>query len=278
MRAVSVGTARSCSGRASGVWLDEPRASDRAKRARRLRPCRSLDARAVVGQRALSAVARCSCATARAAGAAKSGWTPGAAPLCRCADRIRPDDDRVGHERDFVGRHAGALGLLAHLLRAGALVEADRAELARPLLDHVGADPAHVVGHLVADPRGLGGGRLELLGGSPEVAAADRVEVHSVLLVGWLERRDDRTGGGRPPHRAQGPCWRSRLPILGSGLAAQPASPSSRAALAASSRERAPSLSRIADTWWPAVFGEITSSAAISAFVSPAASSSSTST
>ena len=97
--------------------------------------------------------------------------------------RGRADDDGVGDQRDLVGGHAGALGLLADLLGARALVEADGAELAGFLLDHVGADPADVVGHLLADFGGAGGGLLELLGGAPEVAAANGVEVHAAMKL-----------------------------------------------------------------------------------------------
>src|ERR1700742_3414380 len=91
---------------------------------------------------------------------------------------IRVDDHGVGDQRDLVGGHAGALGLLAHLLGARALVDADGAELARLLLDHVGADPLDVVGHLLADLGRARGGRLELLGRAPEVTTANGVQVH----------------------------------------------------------------------------------------------------
>src|SRR5262249_42632405 len=97
-------------------------------------------------------------------------------------DGIRADDDRVHDLRDLVGRHARALGLLAHLVGAGALVDADRPEVARLLLHHVGADPADVVGHLLSDFGGTGGSGLQLLGGTPEVAAADDVQVHLPTL------------------------------------------------------------------------------------------------
>ena len=94
-------------------------------------------------------------------------------------DRMRPHDHRVGDQGDLVGRHAGPRGLLAHLLGAGALVDADGPELARVLLDDVGTDPADVVRHLLAHLGRAGGGLLEGLHGVPHVTASNRIEVHA---------------------------------------------------------------------------------------------------
>jgi hypothetical protein len=88
---------------------------------------------------------------------------------------VGPNDDRVEHGRDLVGRHPGALGLLAHLLGAGALVDAEGPEAPRFLLHRVRADPANVAGHLLADLNRPGGGLLECIGAVPEVAPADDV-------------------------------------------------------------------------------------------------------
>ena len=63
--------------------------------------------------------------------------------------------------------------------------------------------------------------------------------------------------------------------VIGPETAKLDAEPRARAA--ASLRVRTSSLSRIADTWWSAVLGEITRRAAISALVSPSTSSASTS-
>src|SRR3954447_26465181 len=73
----------------------------------------------------------------------------GAAPSLRSDGddlRVGPDEDRLRDLADLVGGHADALGVLADLLRAGGLVDADRAQRAVRLGDHVRADPADVVG------------------------------------------------------------------------------------------------------------------------------------
>jgi hypothetical protein len=93
--------------------------------------------------------------------------------------RVRPDDHGVGDRDDLVHRQVGEAGVLADRLGARGLVDADRAHAAGALREHVAADPAHVVGHvLVPDARRAPGGLLELLAGLPAVAAQNGVQVH----------------------------------------------------------------------------------------------------
>src|SRR5262245_18206766 len=101
----------------------------------------------------------------------------------RDGSRVGPDDDRVCNQGDLVGRHPDTLGVVADRLGAARLVDADGAEAAVVLLDHVAADPADVVRHLlVADSLRLRGGRLELVGADPSVASPDHVGVHKLPL------------------------------------------------------------------------------------------------
>src|SRR6185312_1794329 len=70
-------------------------------------------------------------------------------------------------------------GMLPDLVRAGGLVDADRAHRAAVLLEDVAADPADVVRHLfVADLAGAGRRLLELFRRAPAAAAKDHVRVH----------------------------------------------------------------------------------------------------
>ena len=67
--------------------------------------------------------------------------------------RGRANDDRVGDADDLVDGQAGELRVLADRLGAARLVDADGAERAGALIEHVAADPADVVGHLVVAVR-----------------------------------------------------------------------------------------------------------------------------
>ena len=79
-------------------------------------------------------------------------------------DRIRPDDDRVQHREDVRRGQVRALRVLADLLLARRLVDAERPERAVRLAHDVRADPADVGRHLlVADLRRAAGRDLELL-------------------------------------------------------------------------------------------------------------------
>src|SRR3954464_14045797 len=59
-------------------------------------------------------------------------------------DRVRVHDHRVDHLHDLVGRHPRPLGLLAHLLGARALIDADRPKRPVGLLHDIRANPADV--------------------------------------------------------------------------------------------------------------------------------------
>src|SRR5262245_11142447 len=74
--------------------------------------------------------------------------------------------------------------MLADRLRARRLVDADRADVAVGLLEHIAADPPPMVGHLlVADP-GRPLGRLgELLARPPAAPPEDDVRVHRFDLL-----------------------------------------------------------------------------------------------
>src|SRR5438105_189079 len=69
--------------------------------------------------------------------------------LGRRGGRIRPDHDGVRHADHLVDRQVGARGVLPDRLGAGGLVDADRPDRTAALLEHVAADPANVVGHLL---------------------------------------------------------------------------------------------------------------------------------
>ena len=81
---------------------------------------------------------------------------------------IGPDDHGVGNLEDLVGRHPDALGVPADRVGAARLVDADSAEHAARLADHVAANPADLVGEVArGDLFGAGGGRFELLRALP---------------------------------------------------------------------------------------------------------------
>src|ERR687888_114577 len=63
--------------------------------------------------------------------------------------RILANDDRIGDLDDLVCRQVRPAGVLADLLRARGLVDADRPDLAALLCEHVASDPPDVVGHLL---------------------------------------------------------------------------------------------------------------------------------
>src|SRR4051794_4074494 len=85
--------------------------------------------------------------------------------------RVRAHHDRVDDADHLVGGETCTARVLAHGLRAAGLVDANRAERATTLLEHVAPDPADVVRHLVvADVAGASGGLLELLWRTPSVA------------------------------------------------------------------------------------------------------------
>ena len=64
-------------------------------------------------------------------------------------DRVLANDDGVGHFPDLHRRHADARRVLADLLRAQRLVDADCPERAVRFEHDIRADPADVVGHLL---------------------------------------------------------------------------------------------------------------------------------
>src|SRR5207302_10932689 len=87
--------------------------------------------------------------------------------------------DRVGDLDDLVSGEIRPRGVLANRLRTGGLIDADRAHAPVGLAQHVAADPADVVGHLlVADFFGAPGRQLELARRAPRAAAQDHVRVH----------------------------------------------------------------------------------------------------
>ena len=91
------------------------------------------------------------------------------------------DDHGVGDRDDLVDRQIGARRVLADRLGAGRLVDAHRADRAVALVEHVAADPADVVGHvLVADLRRSRGSLFQVTARTPAVASQDRVLVHLV--------------------------------------------------------------------------------------------------
>src|SRR4051794_26170069 len=114
----------------------------------------------------------CSLIASRAAAGALGG-----AGLRR--HRVRVHDHRVDHRDHLIRRHPGPLSLLAHLLRARALIDADRPELPIGLLDHIGANPANIVRHLLTHLRGTRSGLLQRLGGLPEITTANGIEIHA---------------------------------------------------------------------------------------------------
>ena len=60
-------------------------------------------------------------------------------------------------------RQVGALSVLADLLRTRRLVDADGPDRAVALVEHITADPADVLGHLVvSDLARAGGGHLQV--------------------------------------------------------------------------------------------------------------------
>jgi len=82
-----------------------------------------------------------------------------------------------------VAGDARSLRVLAGLLDARRLVDAEGPECAGCLADEVRADPADVRGHLlVADPLRASGGGGKLLRGAPPVRSADDVQPHVGLL------------------------------------------------------------------------------------------------
>src|SRR5687767_7463342 len=95
-----------------------------------------------------------------------------------CLLGILPHDDRVGDLDHLVGREVRLLSVLADLLRARSLVDADRADRAAVLLEHVAADPPHVVRHLVADLIRPARRDLQLLRRLPGAAAQNHICIH----------------------------------------------------------------------------------------------------
>src|SRR5712691_209799 len=88
--------------------------------------------------------------------------------------RIRPHEDRVRDLDDLVGRNVCPRGVLPNLLRTRRLVDADGADGAAALLEHVAADPADVVRHfLVADLGRPSCSFLKLLRRAPAAATED---------------------------------------------------------------------------------------------------------
>src|SRR6478672_8573417 len=93
--------------------------------------------------------------------------------------RIGADEHGVEDLHDLVRRQARPVGVLADLLCAGALVDADGAERPTILLYHVTADPADVFAHLlVADPAGSFCGLLQIRRGLPGCASSNHIGVH----------------------------------------------------------------------------------------------------
>ena len=76
--------------------------------------------------------------------------------------------------------------MLQDRLRARRLVDADRPDRAVGLREDVAADPADVVGHLVARRGRALRRRLEVGRGAPAVAAENCVELHGCLLFGCV--------------------------------------------------------------------------------------------
>src|SRR5918992_3020310 len=93
--------------------------------------------------------------------------------------RIGPDDHGVGDRDYLVDRQPGQITVLADRLLAGRLVDADRADRAAVFIEDVAANPAHVVGHLLAGPGRALGRLLQLLWRLPAAPPEDRVCVHS---------------------------------------------------------------------------------------------------
>src|SRR4029077_11263584 len=115
----------------------------------------------------------------------------------------------------------GAGGVVADRLLAGGLVDADGADAAVGLGEHVAPDPAEVVLHLVALGARARRGGLRLVG-RPHVAAQDDVGVHgSPLGCGVGGRLTSWTLGAAMPVRMgriayvgppSGPSWLPRSP------------------------------------------------------------------
>ena len=110
----------------------------------------------------------------------------------RCG--VGAHDHGVGDGDDLVDRQTGALGMRPDRLRARRLVDADGAEAAVALAQHVAADPADVVGRPVALGGRAGGRLLEVARGAPAVAAQDHVGLHVDSLVRFV-----RAYGARRP-------------------------------------------------------------------------------
>src|SRR4051795_6629984 len=114
----------------------------------------------------------------RATMAGRAGMTSGGGA---CRGRVVADDDGADDRGDLVAGHADAPGVLADRFGVPRLVDAEGPDPAVRLLDHVAADPADAVPHLlVADLGRLGAGSFEFLQVRPGVGAANDVEVHNL--------------------------------------------------------------------------------------------------
>src|SRR5207237_593181 len=99
------------------------------------------------------------------------------APALRRRYGIWADHHGVCHGDDFVHGEVGQGGVLADRLRARGLVDADGAHASLALLEHVAADPADVVRHLLIGHALRAAGRLlELLSRLPTAAAQNHVQ------------------------------------------------------------------------------------------------------
>src|SRR5271155_1520178 len=79
-----------------------------------------------------------------------AGRTRGRRSARRELHRVGPHDDGVGHGDDLVDRQLGAGGVVADRLGTARLVDANGAHTAVLLVQYIAADPADVVGHLLA--------------------------------------------------------------------------------------------------------------------------------
>src|SRR5207237_975270 len=93
-------------------------------------------------------------------------------------DRVGPDDGRVEDRHHRGAGEARGLGVGADRLRALALVDAERPDLAALLGERVAADPADARARFVADFRRALAGDFEVFWGPPAVTPKDSVELH----------------------------------------------------------------------------------------------------
>src|ERR1700729_4230441 len=106
---------------------------------------------------------------------------PGVSIRAPASGRVFAHDHRVGDRDDLVDGQVRPLRVLADRLGAGRLVDADRADRAGALIEHIAADPADVLRHpLVADLGRTGGRLLQVAARLPATAAQNRVLVHLI--------------------------------------------------------------------------------------------------